>query len=140
MNLPTEIIQLIKDFCEYREAKIINDLGVGWPTKHMKWYEKWRQFVAKCAEEDTAKRTAPCSLYRGRCTVCGGWSESIELERKLDFDRAYKVSVFVELGWEPLERFVAEFGHLNDAPLYSGPLLKTCPAFYFKKPHFSYYQ
>lgn len=129
MNLPLELIQNIKEFSDYREAQIIQDMGIGWKTKSMEFHERWIPFV-----EQLISGTLHVRLFKGymmdciRCNTKRSLPESYTFKQEgvmNEFKAARKFATFVDLGWHPLDDFVEMFGHLTIHVLYHGPLAKT---------------
>jgi len=154
MQLPLEILQQIKEYSNYREAKIIHELGIGWKTKKMEYHESIVAFVEQLLTGDLHVRLYGTHMYYGNCASCRFapnppssedlfeiyHHQPLDNQQKdvliQDLIQAAKYAVFVDLELESVEEFGEFHGYLKDLEFFSGPLLPMCLPYFRGRWHY----
>lgn len=117
---PLEVIQLIKEYCNYREASILTELYGGWKSKSEKWFAR----ITILSDEDIVHRASADHLHLGLHKLGGDmhWWE---------IDWVRRCALTVTLGWETVESFIEYCGeYWFDCDIYHGPILFANPHHY----------
>lgn len=124
-DLPLEVIQIIKEYCDLETAQDLTMLGIGFLTFKEKVYNKASYLYYEV--ERAQQREFPHTLWKGRCDECADWSVG----------RTWKWYVIhkLVLGSSPMWYEILSLDYFDQyyQSIYQGPLLPICPHIYRQK-------